>query len=395
MFVPRSAADPSTVFHASVADELSSSELRSAGGGVGRSSGVAEIAALAETLERYAASIMAIETVWLPRDAAVHAGTPVIGQTQWTLHSEHQRRRADFPHRDGYTEPVAYTRAYDLVINTEVLVPAALMILRRDYGALATSSGLAADFSPAMALLRAVQELVERDAYVTTWVHGLPGRLQPSARLDDEVGALGGRVRVYDITPAFSPHPVACVAGTLPLRGKPRNSLGVACRADWDAAVEKAYLEFVQGTMFAGYQLATRPELAKLTASECVGFDEHAVYWSAQPEHWWDLPLHRDASGPTSRTMPSASSTAAFEQLGVLLDRLTAHGIRVYYRMIPTRGLDQLGLRIVRAMSPELVPLHHDHNWPFLGGTASDRRRRYPDLEPLVDYPSPFPHALG
>ncbi len=391
--IPRGASDPALVYHASVADEPNASDLRSAGGGVGRSAEAAETAALAEALERYAASAVSLKTVELSEDATDHLGTPVIGLDQWTLHSDEQREDARFPYRDGYPTTVAYTFAHDVATNTSVLVPATLVALRRDYGALATSSGLAADFAPLKALLRAVQELVERDAYVTTWVHGLPGRPQPSESLNAEVAAIGGSVRVYDLTPDYSPHPVACVAGTLPLRGRARNSLGLACRADWNSAVEKAYLEFVQGTMFAGHQLANRPELFGLTPETCVGFDEHAIYWSAREDRWWDLPLH--AGGAPSTRSFDAGPASDVDQLTALVAALSARRIRLYYRVIPAAGLDQLGLRVVRAMSPDLVPLHHNHNWPFLGGTAPHREHRYPDLEPLTAYPSPYPHALG
>ena len=404
--VPLSAADPPNVHHASVADtgdwgraqEQEVGLLRSAGGGVGRRPETAEISAIAESLERYAASVVALDT-------AVGSTLPpsvLVALDDWTLHSSTQRESPFFPDPEAYPDDPTYTPAYALRDNSEHWVPAGLMALRRDFGSLATSSGLAAHFSPSLALLRAIQELVERDAYVVTWLHGLAGRRRAVPQLEQEVAPLGGTVIAYDITPAYSPHPVACVAGSLPLRGRSRNSLGVACRSNWNDAVEKAYLEFVQGTMFVGHQLARVPELEALQPETCTGFDEHAVYWSVHDDQWWGLPLHAESGTtesppPEDHARPEAAephlgSIRELETLGLALDRA---GIRVFYRRLPTAGLDQLGLHVVRALSPDLVPLHHNHNWPFLGGTARDLGNRFPDRATHTTFPNPNPHALG
>lgn len=402
MAVPLSAADPPDVHHASVADtgdwgrtqQQEVGLLRSAGGGVGRQPETAEIAAIAESLERYAASVVELDTAV----GSSLSSDQVVPLDDWTLHHPDQRSSPAFPDPEAYPGDPTYTPAYSLVDNTEHWVPAGLMALRRDFGSLATSSGLAAHFSPSLALLRAVQELVERDAYVVTWLHGIAGRRHAVPQLEMEVAPLGGTVVAYDITPAYSPHPVACVAGSLPLRGRARNSLGVACRANWGDAVEKAYLEFVQGTMFVGHQLARVPELETLQPETCTGFDEHAVYWSVHGDQWWGLPLHAEAAiigHPTAPTDQEPTDQEPVQQLEKLAQALSNAGVRVYYRRLPTAGLDQLGLHVVRALSPDLVPLHHDHNWPFLGGTAPDLSIRFPDRATYTPFPNPNPHALG
>ncbi|MEV4314772.1 YcaO-like family protein [Actinocrispum sp. NPDC049592] len=104
--------------------------------------------------------------------------------------------------------------------------PAGLVGLAATYGLPATSSGLAAGSSPTRALLRASRELIERDAFTVTWLHGIPARQVPlPAELSDPVADLGGRVTAFDLPPAYSPHPVAAVAGTLPLQvGSDRRS---------------------------------------------------------------------------------------------------------------------------------------------------------------------------
>ena len=393
--VPAAAAQVPGVHHASV--PLDTDPGRSAGGGVARDADLAATAATAEALERWAASVAPLP---LRRASSVPAGEQVALH-EWTLHAPAQRRDPAFPHAAAYPADPWLTEAYDLVTNTSRWVPAALMSLTDDFGALATSSGLAADPSVTKALLRATQELVERDAYVTTWLHQLGGREVPVPALAAEVAPLGGCVRAFDCTPSFSSHPVALVAGTLPLAGAPRHSLGVACRATWAEAVERAYLELLQGTVFVGHLLSAHPELVGMTPEAVTGFDEHAVYYAAAPHRWDAVPLLRHARPSPAPRGPGADPVTTddpTEQLHRLVTALDGAGVRLYYRELTTVDCNQLGLRVVRVLSPDLTPLHHDHRWPFLGGTTADVEWRYPDADRRRGgrpFPSPHPHALG
>lgn len=400
--VPASAAQVPGVHHASV--PLDTDPGRSAGGGVARDPELAAIAAVAEALERWAASVAPLPL----RRASTVPPDEQVGQDAWTLYAPAQRRDPAFPHATAYPEDPWLTEAFDLATNTSRWVPAALVSLTADFGALATSSGLAADPSVTKALLRATQEIVERDAYVTTWLHQLGGREVPVPALVDEVAPLGGVVRAFDCTPRFSPHPVALVAGTLPLGGAPRHSLGVACRATWDEAVERAHLEMLQGTVFVGHTLSAHPDLVGMAPDAVTGFDEHAVYYAANPRRWDEVPLLRHAEpaapaphdpdvAPGGRGGAGDPGTPAL-QLHRLVTALGEAGVRLYYRELTTDDCNQLGLRVVRVLSPDLTPVHHDHRWPFLGGTTADVAWRYPDAarrRGVRPFPSPHPHALG
>jgi len=395
--VPPSAAQVAGVHHAST--PLDDDPARSAGGGVARDPALAATAAVAEALERWAASVAHLP---LRRTADVEAGRR-LGLDAFSLHDDAQRARPDFPHARAYPDDPWLTEAFDLVTNEPVWVPAALVSLTDEHGALATSSGLAADPLVTRALLRATQELVERDAYVTTWLHQLGGREVAAPALESEVAPLGGEVRVFDCTPAYSPHPVALVTGTLPLAGAPRHSLGVACRATWDAAVERAYLEMLQGTVFVGHRLAAHPEVVGLPADAVRGFDEHALYYSANPGRWAEVPLLRHATtapapAPAPGTTDGPGDDDPAGALHHLVTSLAAAGVRLAYRDLTSDDGHQIGLRVVRVLSPDLAPLHHDHRWPFLGGRTAEVAWRYPDAAARRggrSFPSPHPHALG
>ncbi|GAB1511375.1 YcaO-like family protein [Actinophytocola sp. KF-1] len=355
------------------------------GGTSGGAGPGARQAAIAEALERHAAACCPLESV-----------VPAATDLRWplgsfTLHSARQRSSPGFRYAAGYRD-VRYARAWTLPDNQPVWVPAGLVGLAATHGLPATSSGLAAGSSPARALLRATQELVERDAFTVTWLHGLPARQVPlPAELSTPVAELGGRVTAFDLTPAYSPHPVAAVAGTLPLAGRQRPTLGLACRASWADAVHKAWLEWCQGTVFVSVWLANNPD-RRLTPAQVTDFDTHAAYYAGHPDDWHRLPLW---SGQITRPSPDSPSQGPAAQLTELVSTLHGNGVRLAYRELTTPEPRAVGLHVMRVLSPDLTPLHADHRWPHLGGRTADVRWRYPWAPARSSFPSAHPHPLG
>ena len=391
---PRRPADPAGVVHASVASE-DGVDFESAGGGAGRSIVQAECAAIAESLERYAAAALELP-MWEP-DEQDRCGVEVFGFDDFSLHSSAQRAAADFPWVADYG-PTTVTPMFDLRTGTECWVPAGLVGLRSALGGVPTSSGLAADFLTMGALLRATQEVVERDALMTTWLHGVPGR---EVALADPVGIelpAEATIMAFDLTPDYSPHPVCLVVAEIPLLGRPRIGVGVACRSTWAAAADKAMLEALQSVVFVGEYLARFPNYWLLEADDCRTFDQHAIFYTANPERWLELPLIAQRSRCEPPPDAERLDRAGAEPKGVELERLVAtlgdNAIRLLYRDLTTPDMWQIGLRVVRVLSPTLTPIHHDHRFPHLGGQADDLGLRY-RWAPPGRFPRPFPHPLG
>lgn len=365
---------------------------RAAGGGVGWSQEVARNAAIAEALERYAAVSYSLPIV------EPDVGDRVLRMSDFTLFSHEQRQVESFPHQDSLGDDAPLTDVYHLPTNQCTLAPAALVGLTDKYGALPTSSGLAAAPDAANALLRATQELIERDAFMSVWLHALaPPHIPLPLSLRQPVNERDGWVVAYDITPDYSPHSVAMVVGNLPLQGRPRVSIGLACRATWQAAADKAYLEWSQGVIFAGHRSRREATLRFASAEEVRTFDDHATYYTIHPDRWQELPFMQ-AETPVSTRATAAERVTTLPELVAALE---AVGIELFYRDLTLPDLAQIGLRVVRVLAPALTPIHADHRWPHLGGTTADVARRYSWAaeswaRPLGTlFPSPFPHPLG
>jgi len=389
-----SASDVSDIFHVGVPSNISN-PWQSASGGVSRTLDNAKLAAIAEGIERYSASIKQLPL----RERSKIDKSDRIDPEDWTLFSREQRNQTDFPFGNLYNKNLMYTNIYSLNDNTEKWVPHSLVALRDDYQTgIPTSSGLAAGKNLHEALLRALEELIERDALMATWLHCMPGRqVDLPERLENQVNKLNGEVKAFNFTPDYSPVSVIAVAGMIPKRGKPRFSLGVACRENVEDALDKAYVEWCQGVFFAGvYPKYVDVEPFK-TANHVKTFDDHAIYYTVNTRDWDRLPLFGSGKRATIKTkaIQDLKGNNVHESIRIITQQLKSHGIRLFYRDLTTIDSLQAGIRVVRVVSPDLIPINAHHEWPFLGGTAKDINMRYGEIKPNGEFPNKFPHPLG
>jgi ribosomal protein S12 methylthiotransferase accessory factor len=365
---------------------------QSASGGVARTELTAKLASIGEGVERYAAAQAKVPEK-LKQDVPP---AQLLDAEQFVLFTKKQRAHPDFPFQRLYDSHCKYTEVFTLADNTPYWVPQPLVVLRDDYATgIPTSSGLAAGATAADALLRGLEEVIERDALMTTWLHSLAGRrIKTPPRYASQINDLCGEVYVFDITPAYSPFPVIAVAGNIAKRGQQRYSLGVACRESLDDAIDKAYVEWCQGIFFTGIY----PEFADTsnlrTADDVNNFDDHAIFYTKFPEYWDMLPLFKD------KHIIHQPRTYGIKQRGrAALEYAIAHlskqGVRMLYRDLTTIDAIQAGVHVVRVLSPDMIPINAHHRWPFIGGNASDLKRRYPDMQTSGAFPNPWPHPLG
>ncbi len=395
--LPTTMADLAGVWHASATRPGTGAHAPPAGG-VGWTRDAAERAAIGEALERYAAA-----AADLPEPARCPATDGVLSLDDFSFFTPAQKAAPGFPHAEAFAQPLPSTTVWSLGGTSRTWqVPALLVGLGGaavgpiGHG-MSTSSGLAAATSISMALLRATQEVVERDALMTAWGHSLPGHHvalpEPYAGL---VADRCGSALAVDITPAWSPHPVAIVCGHTPMRGRRRIAMGVACRSTWEGAVDKAFLEWCQGVLFAGVFVGSRPGLRYPRPSDVRTFEDHAAHYTVHPDRWDGVPLLTPAPGSGRPRALGSLGEDPRAELDSLTGALSDAGVRLLWRELTTPDLRQIGISVVRVLSPDLTPIHFDTEWPFLGGRAADVAWRYPDLAACAGpFPNPNPHPLG
>lgn len=387
-----SKSDLRALYHAGVPSSVLA-PWESASGGVSRNLEQAKLSAVAESLERFSASTVSL-VEYLAQDLQNESVLPF---NEWPLFTKAQQEDSNFPFSSIYEKQTKFVKVTSFTDNSATYVPQTLVVLRDDFETgLPTSSGLAAATNSKVALLSSILELIERDALMTTWLNAVVGRriMQPN-RHESEVKSLSGTCRVYDITPAYSPYPVIAVIGGIPKEGKMRYSLGVACKTTYKEATEKAYTEWHQGVFFAGVFAKNVNTDRIKTIQDVNTFDDHAVYYSLFPEQWSSLPILSDDKIRPKRLKIADTPPDTLSALKKLKQSLTRSKIRLYY--IDLSGIDaiQSGVRVVRAVSPDLSMIFAHQSWPLIHRVEGFKKFRYPNDKQVVDFPFLMPHPLG
>ncbi len=133
---------------------------------------------------------------------------------------------------------------------------------------------------------------------MTAWGHSLPGHHvplpEPYAGL---VADRCGSALAVDITPAWSPHPGGRrLRSRRPCAGAPHRH-GGGVPVDVEGAVDKAFLEWCQGVLFAGVFVGSRPGLRYPRPSDVRTFEDHAAHYTVHPDRWDGVPLLTSRAG--------------------------------------------------------------------------------------------------
>jgi len=368
---------------------------QTASGGIHSDKNHAIMAAIGETLERYVGVICSFEV----KKQNEIPNEKIIAHNEFALFSEEQYKNPDFPWKIPNPNDAFFCKANSIYDNSEVYVPQELIGIGSrvsTHTLPSTSTGLAAHSGKLEALLSATLEVLERDALTVYWLNSFGGREIPlNKSFTYEVKKRHGEVYCFDITQSWNPFPVVIVCGFLYKEGIKRYSLGSACRPNLDDAVQKACSEWIQGCIFAGFYKEHHPDLDFKHISDVDSFDAHAVYYTIKPFDWDKTPLiinKKTYKNPPEYNYFKDKTPA--ESLEFLLRHLKQANIRFYYKNITTRDVSNLGVCVIRVISPELSLLHGDENMMFLGGKTHDKGWRYKGLKSGT-FPNPYPHPLG
>jgi len=318
-------------------------------------------AAIGEAVERYAAAIYWRDTLtWAP---AAGLGERAIDLTR--LVRVGRAEVVDF-------DPAAaryWVAGTDLATGANRLVPAAMAYLA--YEARTPdeiicqddSTGLACGRTFGDAALRAVCEILERDAFAATWLLGhRPPRIDLSAR---DLGRLspgcrrvlthrGFRMDVFHLAQSFGVHVVATVTRSAQGAGV----VAAAAAPSLDRAMEKAAAEGMHAWISAR-KMAGQPAVE--TVSRIGSPADHARYY-LRPERFEIV--SSVFCGDTTvgcadlSTSPHVDLSASpHADLAAITHGLAEAGLGATAVDLTTGDVADLGFRVVRVVVPGLQPL--------------------------------------
>jgi ribosomal protein S12 methylthiotransferase accessory factor len=351
-------------------------------GGKGLTLAGAVASALGEAVERYAAES------W-PPDGVLHStrqglDAPSLDPAELVLYRPEQY--AELPYA-AYSDAttLGWVPARSLVTGSSVFVPA-LVVGSGYYSPRAaeevicpvSSNGLATGPTLAAAVLWALYEVLERDAFLIAWMNRLPHqRVDPATHPDPDVRGLchaydrrGVELRLYRPASDQPCHVFLCLA-VQQGGGGPAAVAGLGADLDPARAATKAIIEAAQ--VRPGLRRRLRHPDSRARAEHLAEdprrvrtIDDHALLY-AHPDALVAvafLESGREAPGDWAPTAPADPAG----QLRLLVDHFRARGGDILYCNLTPPDMALLGLHTARVIVPGFQPLHFGWNEARLGG---------------------------
>jgi ribosomal protein S12 methylthiotransferase accessory factor len=350
------------------------------GAGKGPSPEAAYAAAIGEAVERYCAFQWDMGRTIVVPAAQVPAGT--ILPTDLVLYSAAQYATPGFPHRPwDERADTTWLAGVELGSGDEVFVPAGMTYLvnpmptPQDHLTPPTSNGLAAGATLSDAVLGGLYELMERDAFLITWMNRLPATeidLRASggaaASVATHYGRRGVTLRAF-LLPSDLPAATVLAVAFDDAPGRPAQIVGLGCHLDVAVATEKAVFELCQARPSETARFRDNPPEGRLREYRDVAtLDDHSAFASQRSrrhefEFLWasgSSTVLEGAAGP----LPPAE-----EQLRTCTTELSRLGSRLAYVDLTLPDIASVGLHVVRVLATSLQPIHFGHGEERLGGT--------------------------
>ena len=344
---------------------------------------------------------------------AEELGPTAIRPEEFVLYSEPQYAGKTLPYaRPDPARPITWIRCVQLPDHGEVYAPASLVYFdfagqdREDFFTTPTSSGLAAGPGVEHAVLAGLCELIERDAFLVTWmnrlavpavdVRGVAGVAAAACR---HFRRFGIEVTVLNVTTDLAIPAMMAIAVDRSGSG-PAAVVGLGCHLDPATAVTKAVSEIVQVRPGQVRRLRERAaDHRPLRAYQDVRtLPDHADFFSSV-ERLDELSfLLEPRVTQDVRDLPNHWTGDVTSDLTGVVERLRAAGSRVAYADLTTPDLAGFNFHIVRTIASGLQPIHFGYGEERLGGARlfeAPARMGYGDRARTEQELNPCPHPIA
>lgn len=380
-------------------------------GGINPSRDRAIAAALGEAAERYSVSYVPVSELRFAR--ARDFMEPCVQPAKLRAFADEQYEQYEqsgaYSRFDDET-PVQWVRGKNLLNGEETWIPSAYCYLpdhrvdgepRITYS---TTSGVSCALTYEEALLSALYELVERDAFMLMWYSKLALPLIDCSGSEE----LEADHRLYYEDTRLDYHAVdlsqfldvpTATATVRDRAGFIKLAVGAASGRTIVDAIRKATREAFQTYRWAQKIRVSTPDWSRPREfSEIRTFEDHVLLHAFGNHHAEAAFIDGSAARRHVSAIRSLSGPSVREQIAALVSRFRARGMDAFSIDVTAPDLREIGLQVIRAFVPELAHLDAVHDFRFLGpqrlysgayeaGLLS-RPLRFDELNPL---PHPFP----
>lgn len=336
---------------------------------------------IGEAVERHCASFYDPASVAYAAYAEIrdHAVNPA----DFVLWSGEQYATPGFPYaRPDERATIGWVPAWSLMRQVPVYVPASLAHVTYQPMApgevfeIAPVSGYAAGITPEEAVLGALLEVVERDAFMIFWRNRLAVPGYDLRSFGD--GAVHDTLSRYSTAPVRLfcsrlttdigiPVSFAVMMGAHP--SLPAAMIGASANLDEERAIAKAFQEAAMVHLLTRTLHETRGPWRPRRPEEVITQEDHALFFASKER----LPLLDPILRPRSLVARDAlakegGGADVKAQIDTCVARLAAAGLEAFIVDITLPAMRGLGFTVVKALIPGAQPLDFGSHHPHVGG---------------------------
>lgn len=275
---------------------------------------------------------------------------------------------------------VRWTQGFSLTAGRETLVPASFVYVpyrfpsEEEFTNLPISTGLACGNTFEQAVVSGVYEVVERDAFMITWL----ARLQmPKMDIDsvrnlrakiaaEKFSAVGIEINAINITTDIG-IPVVCTVAVDRTGKGPAATVATACDLDLEAALAKSIEEVAHTRYWVKQNLKKSPNPNLLRGFDDVKSNaDHPILYGS-PRMLGELAFLKD-SGLSANGYENNSPKSLKGRILQCVSLLDKAGLEVIVVDLTTPDIKEVGLHVVRVIVPGAHPLSIGHKSRCLGG---------------------------
>jgi ribosomal protein S12 methylthiotransferase accessory factor len=365
------------------------------GSGKGLTKIDAMIGATGEAIERYSASRYRKSDLHLAPLKEMRED--FVDPRRLCLYTDEQYAQPNFPYaRFDDAHPIHWTRGTWYGTSEPVWVPALptyfnFEACQHEFFCQVSSNGLAAGADADDAATRALFELIERDAFMLTWLCQLPARrivlddsLEPGMR--EVVRTLerrGASIELYLLDGTDLDVPAVMCLALGDTVSWPAVSVALSCHLDPRIAVKKAILEQGHVGPYLTRKVAER-KTPPQTPAEVHTLEDHAAYYfSPDKLVAFDFIRSSEKAPVALRDLPAAGDVSP----AAVRARLDAAGVQVAVVDVTSPDLRGTPFRVARAVGLDVQPIHFGERFRRL---MSARLEKHSGGRPLNFHPHPL-----
>ncbi len=371
-------------------------------GGSGLTKEQAVLSALGEGIERYCAGSYSQKKMHFATFDEMREKTIDI---RWlSLFRQQEYNKDNFPYQQPQSHIAAHwVEGTNLIQQEKIWLPANLVYVpymndaQKQEAAFcpSLSTGLACGQEYSDTTLKAICEVIERDALTLMWLNRVHLYRLPTELWKQNFPfspPVGDDIYIFDLTTDMG-IPVYFVLGIAPSYTGNMLYVGSACYPNGKVALHKAIKEALQDRAYVRCLLEKPADWCHLENFSGVNdFPRHAQFYSRRPEL---IPVA--FSFLVQAPIKQGYQIPHIElDLNSLTNLLAQKNLTLCVYNLSQPWVEELGMTVVKAILPELIHLHGNHNFIFWGHPRLQSKNVFVHQESSIisDYTTIYPHPF-